>query len=419
MPGFHSAGVIGPEPRRSAPRFSGGAVSVMRKAAKWAPLASGVLFAAMSGSGAEPITLRVHTFNSPKAIVNLLFLEPWAKEIAARSDGRVRVQVFPAMQLGGRPADLYGQARDGVVDLVWTLPGYSPRRFPLTEVFELPFVCGDAEATSQALMTFHRKWMRDEYRDTHPLVFHATAPGQLHTVDRLVRTIKDLEGLKVRAASQTVAAMLEALGAVPVGMPVPQVYEALARGRRGRRHGPLDHHAAVPAARGDALPHRGGPRLHAVRADDEQGPLRRAPRGTSGGSSTIPRAWRWPQRLGRIWQEDEEAGRDIALQRGHPVIALAEAERARWRAATAPVVDAWVAKVDAMGYDGRALLADARRLTAGYADCLDPVDRPNPRQPRGRPARMVLRTTGRPAPWNGWPGRSHWRGGCCWSPSWG
>ena len=341
-------------------------MGVTRKVARWA-FAVCVLCTATHSSSAEPLTLRVHTFNSPKAIVNELFLKPWAQEVAARSDGRVTVQVFPAMQLGGRPADLYGQARDGVVDIVWTLPGYSPGRFPLTEVFELPFVCGDAEATSQALTVFHRKWMRDEYRDTHPLVFHAAAPGQIHTVDRQVRTLEDLDGLEVRAASQTVAGMLEALGGVPVGMPVPQVYEALARGvvkgawipwtimRPFRLHEVTRYHTEVALgctpfvltmnkARYDGLPAD-------VRAilDDSTGMA-------------------LAQRLGKIWQEDDEAGRSIAQQRGHPVIPLSQAERERWRTATEPVVDAWVAKVDALGYDGQALLADARDLIADYTD---------------------------------------------------
>ena len=342
-------------------------MGVTGRIARRAVIAACVLCAAPDVSGAESLTLRVHTFNSPKAIVNQLFLAPWAKEVATRSDGRVAVQVFPAMQLGGRPADLYGQARDGVVDIVWTLPGYSPGRFPLTEVFELPFVCGGAEATSQALTAFHRKWMRDEYRDTRPLVFHAAAPSQLHTVDRQVRTLEDLEGLEVRAASQPVAALLETLGAVPVGMPVPQVYEALARGvvkgawvpwtimRPFRLHEVTRYHTEVALgctpflltmnkARYDGLP------------DDVRGILD----DTTG--------MELARRLGAIWQQDDEAGRGIALQRGHPVIPLAAAERERWRMATAPVVDAWVAKVDALGHDGRALLADARGLIASYAD---------------------------------------------------
>ena len=277
------------------------------------------------------------------------------------------IQVFPAMQLGGKPADLYGQARDGVVDIVWTLPGYSPGRFPLTEVFELPFVCGDAESTSQALTRFHRKWMRDEYADTHPLVFHATAPNHIHTVDRQVRTLEDLDGLEVRAASQTVAAMLEALGAVPVGMPVPQVYEALARGvvdgawlpwtimRPFRLHEVTRYHTEVSLGCTPFVLTMNKARYGGLPAD-----VRQILDDTTGMALA--------GRLGRLWQEDENAGRDIAVGRGHLIVPLDAAERGRWRAATASVADAWVAKVDAMGYDGRALLADAQRLIASYSD---------------------------------------------------
>ena len=325
----------------------------------------------MESPSAESITLRMHTFNSPKAIAVQQFLEPWAAEMKAASNGRVAVQVYPAMQLGGRPADLYGQARDGVVDIVWTLPGYSPGRFPLTEVFELPFVCGDAEASSQALTLFHHKWMRDEYQDTHPLVFHAAAPGQLHTVDRQVRTVEDLDGLKVRAASRTVADMLEALGAIPVGMPVPQVYEALSRGvvegawipwtimRPFRLHEVTRYHTEASLACTPFVLTMNKARYEGLPQD-----VRRMLDDTTGMALA--------KRLGRLWQEDERRGRDLAVQRGHPILALTEAESARWRKATAPVVDAWVAKIDAAGYDGKALLADAKRLVSNYRDGRNP-----------------------------------------------
>ena len=336
-----------------------------------ATLATCVFCAPLDAAAVEKTTLRLHTFNSPKAIAVQRFLEPWAAEIDAASNGRVAVQVFPAMQLGGRPADLYGQARDGVVDLVWTLPGYSPGRFPLTEVFELPFVCGDAQATSEALTMFHRRWMRDEYGDTHPLVFHAAAPGQLHTVDRPVRTLEDLDGLKVRAASRTVADMLEALGAIPVGMPVPQVYEALSRGvvegawipwtimRPFRLHEVTRFHTEASLACTPFVLTMNKARYEALPLD-----LRRILDDTTGMALA--------GRLGQLWQEDEQRGRELAVQRGHPLLPLAEPEAARWREATASVVDAWVVKVDALGYDGKALLADAKRLVSDYRDGRNP-----------------------------------------------
>ena len=161
--------------------------------------------------------------------------------------------------------------------------------------------------------------------------------------------------------------MLEMLGAVPVGMPVPQVYEALARGvvkgawvpwtimRPFRLHEVTRYHTEVALGCTPFLLTMNKARYDGLPAD-----VRRILNDTTGMALA--------RRLGRIWQEDDEAGRGIALERGHPVIALAAAERERWRAATAPVVDAWVAKVDALGHDGRALLADARGLIASYAD---------------------------------------------------
>ena len=345
-------------------------MGVIRRAIVYAllPSVAVAIFCALSnGVGAEPITLRLHTFNSPKSIAVRLFLQPWAAEIEERTEGRVEVQVFPAMQLGGKPSDLYGQARDGVVDIVWTLPGYSAGRFPLTEAFELPFICANAEATSQALNEFYRTWLQDEYKDTRPLVFHAAAPGHIHTADREVRTLEDLEGLKMRAPSRASAAMLEALGAVPIGMPIPKVYEALSRGvvegawipwtimRPFRLHEVTRYHTEVSLSCVLFLMTMNKARYDGLPAD-----IRTTIDETTGTALA--------KRLGRLWQDDEEPGRAIALEQGHSIFPLAEAERERWRTATQPVIDGWVEKVNAMGHDGKAMLADARRLVAKYGD---------------------------------------------------
>ena len=342
-----------------------GVVTLSRRCAAFALVIASMLLAYADSAPAEPITLRLHTFNSPKAIAVRLFLQPWAEEIKERSGGRVEVQVFPAMQLGGRPSDLYGQARDGVVDIVWTLPGYTAGRFPLTEVFELPFVCGDAVATSQALTEFHRKWLQEEYKDTHPLVFHAAAPGHLHTTNQQVTSLEDLRGLKIRAPSRASVEMLEALGAVPIGMPVPQVYEALSRGvvdgawipwtimRPFRLHEVTQYHTEVSVFCPLFL-------MTMNRASYEGLPedIRRIIDDTTGMALA--------KRLGRLWHDDEEPGRKIAAERGHAILPLPDAERERWREATQPVIEEWLKRVSAMGYDAEAMLSDALHLVAKY-----------------------------------------------------
>ncbi len=343
---------------------------LLRGVAGWATFAAlcaGIVCALSSGADAEQITLRLHTFSAPQAIANRVFIQPWAQAIEEKSGNRVEIQVFTAMQLGGKPSDLYGQARDGVVDIVWTLPGYSPGRFPLTEVFELPSVAGDAVATSQALTEFYRKWMRDEYKDTRPLVFHATARSHLHTTGKQIRTLEDLKGLKMRVPSQASAAMLRALGAIPVGMPAPNVYEALSLGvvdgtwmpwsimRPLRLHEVTKYHTEVALScavfvmtmntqRYDQLP----PDIRAI-IDDSTGMA-------------------LAKRLGRLWKDDEKPGRALAAKRGDPILSLSAAERARWEKVTQTVVESWIERVSAMGYDGRALIADARRLVAKYSN---------------------------------------------------
>ena len=331
------------------------------------PAAAAILCALLNAADAEPITLRLHTFNSPRAIAVRSFLVPWADELEERTGGQVRVQVFPAMQLGGKSSDLYGQARDGVVDIVWTSPGYSPGRFPLTEVFELPFVCAGAEATSQAMMEFYGKWMRDEYPDTHPLVFHAAAPGHIHTTRRPLRMLEDLAGLKIRVPSHASAATIEALGGVPVGMPISDVYEALSRGvvegvwvawsimRPFRLHEVTRSHTEVSIACMLFVM-----TMNRARYDSLPEDIRSAIDETTG--MTLAK------RLGRLWQDDEVPGRNLAVERGNALLPLSESERERWRSATEPVIDAWLERVGAMGHDGEAMLADARRLVAKYGD---------------------------------------------------
>ena len=345
-------------------------MGVLRGVAGWvifAALCAGMVCTPSSSVDAEQVTLRLHTFSAPQAIANRLFIQPWARAIEEQSGSRVKVQVFPAMQLGGKPSDLYGQARDGVVDIVWTLPGYSPGRFPLTEVFELPSVAGDAVATSQAVTAFYRKWMQDEYQDTHPLVFHTTARSHLHTTGKQVRTLEDLKGLKMRVPSQASAAMLRALGAIPVGMPAPRVYEALSLGvvdgtwmpwtilRPLRLHEVTKYHTEVFLSCAVFVMTMNKQRYDQLPQDI------RALIDASTGMALA-------KRLGRLWQDDEQSGRAIAVERDAPIVSLSEGERARWEKGTWTVVDSWIEKVSALGYDGQALLADARRLVAQYSD---------------------------------------------------
>ncbi|MCK6410705.1 MAG: TRAP transporter substrate-binding protein, partial [Thauera sp.] len=133
------------------------------------------------------------------------------------------------MQLGGKPPELYDQAKDGVADIVWTVLGYTPGRFPKTEVFELPFSSGLAEPASRAFQEFVEKNAMDEFKDVKIIAVHVHGPGLIHSKDPITR-LEDFKGVKVRGGSRITNIMLEQLGATPVGMPVPAVTEALSKG---------------------------------------------------------------------------------------------------------------------------------------------------------------------------------------------
>src|SRR5262245_58238540 len=113
----------------------------MRKAL-WgalAPLLSGLALISPPAA-AQEVTLRVDSFLPPVANLRKHFVTPWAEKIEKDSKGRIKVQVFPSMQLGGKAEQLLTQVRDGVVDVAWALPGFTPGVMPKLEIFELPFV---------------------------------------------------------------------------------------------------------------------------------------------------------------------------------------------------------------------------------------------------------------------------------------
>ncbi len=134
--------------------------------------ASVAAIALSTAAHAQEFTFSIQHFLSPKAPAQTVLIEPWAKAVEEASDGRIAFEIFPAMALGGAPPELYSQVRDGVVDIVWTLPGYTPGTFPRLEVFELPSVhLGDARATNLAIQDMMDDLAAD-FEDVHPLLVH-------------------------------------------------------------------------------------------------------------------------------------------------------------------------------------------------------------------------------------------------------
>ncbi|MFM8866620.1 MAG: TRAP transporter substrate-binding protein, partial [Limnohabitans sp.] len=193
-------------------------------------LAMAMAGAALSGFAQQTVTLKFHTFMAPQSGVWLNMHKPWMAKVEKESGGRIKFEAYPAMQLGGTPVQLYDQVKDGVVDVVWTLPGNTAGRFPRVEVFELPFMMTNAEATSRAYWEYVQTQAPDEFKDVHLVALHVHGPGVIHTVDKPIKTVDDLKGLKLRAPTRQVTKLLGTLGATPVGMPLPAITDALSKG---------------------------------------------------------------------------------------------------------------------------------------------------------------------------------------------
>ena len=178
---------------------------------------------------AQDVTLKLHQFLPLRATIPARFLTPWIEKVQQESGGRIAVQHFPSMQLGGKPPELIEQATDGAVDLVWTVLGYTPGRFQRAEAFELPFIMTTGEATSRAFQEYAERHMANDFPGLKVIAVHTHGPGVLHT-KAPVNALADLEGMKLRGPTRVITGMLGKLGAVPVGMPVPAMPQALSKG---------------------------------------------------------------------------------------------------------------------------------------------------------------------------------------------
>ena len=177
----------------------------------------------------QEVTLRVHSFLPPVANPMKHWVTPWAQKVEKDSNGRIKVQIFPSMQLGGKAEQLLTQVRDGVVDVAWTLPGFTPGVMPKLEIFELPFLHRSTNATVRSLQEYVPKYMKKDFEPYHILLVHCHAGALFMTKDP-INKVADFQGMKLRSYSRTNAWILEALGAAPLQVALPELAPMLSKG---------------------------------------------------------------------------------------------------------------------------------------------------------------------------------------------
>ncbi|PCJ05151.1 MAG: C4-dicarboxylate ABC transporter [Rhodobacteraceae bacterium] len=327
--------------------------------------------AALSATSAmaQEVTLKLHQFLPAQANVPKLILDVWADKIEEASEGRIKIDRYPSMQLGGKPPELMDQAIDGVADIVWTVVGYTPGRYPSTEVFELPFMMTNARAVSRAYWEMFETHMKDtEFKDLKILGTWVHGPGMIHTTDP-VETPDDLRGMKIRGGSRSVNALLTELGATPVGMPVPAVPEGLSKGVIDGTTIPWEVTAALKVPElvtnhteftGKALYTltfvlaMNKPKFDSLPAD-----LQQIIDENSGLEFSVF--------AGGTQEDADGPSREMALDMGNNVITLDAEQTAEWRERAQPIYDKWLADMSDKGIDGQALLDEATMLIEKYS----------------------------------------------------
>jgi TRAP-type C4-dicarboxylate transport system substrate-binding protein len=307
----------------------------------------------------------------PVAFGHSAMLAPWARKVEQESGGRLRIDIYPSMHLGGQPPALIDQVREGVVDVVWTLPGYTPGRFPRVEVFELPFLNAHPIVMNYAIQ---------EFIDNHPEEFaeYKVISAFVHTGQLIhstvpIRSVEDLAGLKIRIPTRVAGWMVESWGAVPVGTTVQKIPEMLSKrivdgtlipfeASFGLQiHDLVDYHVfkddpASPRFNAQVLIIAMNPESYAALPRDLQAVI-----DANSGRNIA----RW---IGQVWIDAENPGEKAARESGEFIyLPPAEVDKLRERSEQ-PVAERWISVVDKKGIDGRALVVEAKQLIERYRE---------------------------------------------------
>jgi TRAP-type transport system periplasmic protein len=334
-------------------------------------LAALITLASAAPSFAQEVTLKFHHIWTPNAMASVKVIQPWCDKIAAESAGKMKCQILPAMSGGGTPPQLVDRVKDGVDDVVITLPGYTAGRFPAMEVFELPFMTRTAEPASRAAWEYLQKNALKEFPGTKILATWVHDEGFLHTREKQVKTVADFKGLKLRAPTRLTNKLLAALGASPVGMPMPATADALSKGTIDGMLFPWEiipalrfqelvkYHAETDESRGALYSANFIFAMNQAKYDSLPADLKAIIDRNSGAA--------YSQAMGKIWDESAVIGKKAAMDRGNTIYTIPAAEVDTWVKITAPLYDEWISDMGKRNLNGKQLLDDARGLIAQYS----------------------------------------------------
>ncbi|MDZ5697480.1 TRAP transporter substrate-binding protein [Chelativorans sp. M5D2P16] len=323
-------------------------------------IALAMVSGAATGAAAAEYELKMSSMFPSTHFINTMAMQPWADEIEKRTGGRVHFTLFPAGSALGDATKQFDQARTGVVDVSVGIPSIPRGRHPKSVLVELPFTVPNSEIGTCAMMAMKDE-MSSDYPDTRVLYLTVTEPSGAHT-SKPIKTLDDLKGLRIRTPTSAITAMLEEIGAVPVGMPPTEIYESVERGvidgnimpwgpvGAFKLHEVLGYHldAAInPVAmyivfnqrKFDSLPE------DVRQVIDEV-------------SDEVFSNW------GRWWHETDQEAVEMARAAGNEIVPMSDEDREAWRERLQPVIDNYLTNESDM---------EVEKAETTYAAILDAV----------------------------------------------
>lgn len=318
-----------------------------------------------TAAAADKVTLRYSNFFPPTHIQSQL-AEAWCKEVEKRTEGRVTIEYFPGQTLTKGTA-CYDGVVNGLSDLGFSLLPYTPGRFPVMEVTDLPIGHTNGRAATAVINEVYQTLKPKELDDTKVMYLHAHGPGLLFTRKKAVHKMEDLKGLKIRGHGTSIK-IIEALGGTPVGQPMPELYQLLQKGVVDGALYPMEVNdgwkmAEVVEYGTQCYSAAYSSGFFVVMNKDKWASLSKADQ------EAIEKInQEWIPKHGEAWDASDQKGRDLMEKQKRTLIVLTPEESARWGAAVKPVLEEWVKKTAEKGLDGAQALKTAQDAMAKYAE---------------------------------------------------
>ncbi len=301
---------------------------------------------------AKPIELSYSIF-FPAPHKNTVLATEWAKEIEKRTDGKVKITLFPGGTL--TPADkCYDGVVKGISDIGMSVLGYTRGKFPLTEVIDLPLGYKKGIAATKLINEYYNEFKPKEFDEVKVMYFHAHGPGILHS-KKPVNKLDDLKGMKIRSTGLS-AKVVSALGGTPVAMPMGETYDALSRGLVEGSMAPMESlqgwkwGEVVKSTTEDfGAAYTTG--FFVVMNKDKWNALSPDLQEVIGKVNE-----EWIEKTGNLWDQIDQSGKEYALKLGNQVISLPKEEDERWAKAVKPVLDDYVKNMKEKGLPGEEAL---------------------------------------------------------------